>query len=209
VEVANVLGPHLSRARVTELSDPNREPILTGDLLLNPTWSPNLKQHVAVAGLIDLTGDGTNDTAQLIRGLERQGIVVDEYLDLKDLKRKGPKMTSKTTFLILGDQPTFDEAQSINTGDVRTERKIEALKQIGAMQTEATQLGITVIPYRKFLAVIGYPTTRVLKTKPGSYGYLESPLLGSGAKPKEAPKKEGDEGKEKPKKPTPKEEKEK
>jgi hypothetical protein len=209
VEVANIVEPHLARARVTELTDPNREPILRGDLLFNPTWSPNLKQHVAIAGLIDLTGDGTNDTRELVRGLEKQGIVVDAYLDLKDLKAKGPGMSAKTTFLILGDQPQFDEASAINPGDVRTDRKIEALKQLGAMQADATRLGITIVPYRKFLAVIGYPTTRVLKAKPGTYGYLDSPLLGSGMKAKETPKKEGEEDKEKPKKAAPKEEKEK
>ena len=43
-----------------------------------------MREHVAIIGLIDLMGDGKDNTAELVRNLTRQGIIVDAYLDLKD-----------------------------------------------------------------------------------------------------------------------------
>src|SRR5262249_21369823 len=42
IEVINVIGDHLSSARVTEIRNAARDPILTGDELYNPAWSPGL-----------------------------------------------------------------------------------------------------------------------------------------------------------------------
>src|SRR5262249_39041165 len=37
LEVVNVTGPHLSQARITGVKDANRDPILEGDILYNPS----------------------------------------------------------------------------------------------------------------------------------------------------------------------------
>src|SRR5262249_44684532 len=58
LEVVNVSGPHLSQARVTGVKDANRDPIIKGDIIYNPSWNPTLKKHVALAGIMDITGDG-------------------------------------------------------------------------------------------------------------------------------------------------------
>jgi hypothetical protein len=187
LEVTNVIEPHLSQARITELTDGNRDPVIRGDLLFNPVWSPTLQQHVAVAGLIDLTGEGTDNTEEFIRNLKRQGIVVDAYVDLKDLTVKGSGMSLKTTFLVLGDAPEFDSTQTINTSDVRTSGKLELQKRMSEMQTEAAKLGVPVIPFRRFLAVIGYPMPRVLTTR-GAGAYLDSSSLGSAMRYKDVDK---------------------
>src|SRR5262249_43792893 len=52
VEVLSVTGEHMCMARVTEIKSATRDPILTGDLLYNPAWTPGLREHVAIAGLI-------------------------------------------------------------------------------------------------------------------------------------------------------------
>ena len=39
-----------------------KDPIIVNDALFNVAWSPSLKQHISVAGLIDLTGDGSDNT---------------------------------------------------------------------------------------------------------------------------------------------------
>jgi hypothetical protein len=188
LEIANVLGPHRSRARVTELTDGNRDPVLTGDLLFNPIWSPSLQQHIAVAGLIDLTGEGTDNTMEFIGTLERQGIVVDAYIDLNNLTIKRKGMTQNTAFLVLGDQPEFDNTQAISTSDVRTASRVELQKRMSDMQTEAAKLGVPPIPFRRFLGVIGYPMPRVLTTRTGTSGFLNSPALGAGMREKDSDK---------------------
>lgn len=191
LEITKVIGPHISQARITDVTDGNRDPILTGDALFNPVWSSNLRQHVAVAGLIDLTGDGHDNTPEFLRTLREQGIVVDAYMDLKDLTIKGDGLSLKTQYLVVGDQPEF--GADFSGSDVRTERKTKMIDEMGKMQKEATQMGITIIPYRRFLVLIGYPMPRVLTTRPGT-NYLESPRLGSGMERKE-PAKEGEKGK--------------
>jgi hypothetical protein len=204
LEVANVLGGHLSRARITEMTDANREPVLVGDLLFNPVWSPTLKTHVAIAGVIDLTGEGTDNTAEFIRGLERQGIVVDAWLDLKDLSIKGPGVSLKTNYLVLGDRPEFTDVPT-NSTDRLTTDKTNLIKKMSEMQDEAMKLGVSVIPFRRFLAVIGYPLPRVLTTRSNSSGYLDSLLLSTGAKRHENDQEKGDKnGKDKGDKAAPK-----
>src|SRR5262249_30801884 len=105
LQVTEVVGDHMAKAQITYTRDANRDPILSGDLLYNPTWSPATREHVAVAGMIDLTGLGTDNTQDFVRSLERQGISVDAYLDLKELAVKGKGLSLQTTYLILGDKP--------------------------------------------------------------------------------------------------------
>ena len=99
------MGPHLSAAKVVEAGNPARDPLLRGDLLFNPAWDPTQKTHVALVGIIDLNGSGVDGTQDLVRALEKQGIVVDAWLDLKDRTIKGPGMTERTTYLIKGERP--------------------------------------------------------------------------------------------------------
>src|SRR5437868_5637452 len=145
LEVIDVRGPHLSLAKITETTDPRARPIQPGDLLVNLAWSPTMEGHVAIAGLMDLAGDGRDHSDELMRALRRQNVVVDAYLDLKDATIKG-KMTHKTDYLILGEQPEFNANTTIREGDTRFERKTELLTKIAEMQNEARRLGATVVP---------------------------------------------------------------
>jgi hypothetical protein len=160
LEVANVIGDHLSAARIMEVTDAGRDPIMTGDLLYNPSWSPTLREHVAIAGVIDLLGTGKDQTAEFVRNLEKQGIVVDAYLDIKDLTVKGDGMNWNSNYLIIGAQPEFGSREKIGEGSVQTERKKEVLQKMSDMQNEAKNYGITVLPVRRFLSLIGYKLPR-------------------------------------------------
>ncbi len=187
LEVTNILGPHIAKTRVTELTDANLQPVVRGDLLFNPAWNPKMRQHIAIAGLVDLTGDATDDTPAFIRGLERLGIVVDSYIDLKDLKIKGTGMNLETQYLVVGDEPKFNEMGVVNQADVTSARKHELNTRMSEMRDEAKRLGITVVPYRRFLALAGYPTPPSISSTHGTF--LDSGSLGVG-KPKETEKKE-------------------
>jgi hypothetical protein len=202
VEVTNVLGPRFSAARITDVTDPGRNPITEGDQLYNPSWSPGLKIHVALTGLIDLTGTGKDDTAEFVRGLERQGIVVDAYLDLKDMTVKGTGINRQTDFLVVGEQPGVDGNQQIREGDAGLERKQALYKKVAEMRQEATNEGVAIVQLRRYLSMIGYRLPRVI---PGSAGTSSLPFIGSvpESSKQEAPAK--DAGKEKADKPKEKE----
>src|SRR5439155_13167163 len=61
LEVLNVIGEHLSQARITEQTDSARDPVGSGDVLMNAAWDPNQKRHVAIDGIVDLTGGATKN----------------------------------------------------------------------------------------------------------------------------------------------------
>jgi hypothetical protein len=157
VEVVNVLGPGLSMAKVTDVTDAASNPILNGDLLFNPAWNATLREHVAVAGLIDLTGDGSDSTEEFVRELQRQNIVVDMYLDLKTMAVKG-KMTHQTGYLIRGEQPGFGSGISNQEllNDPQNQRKSDVIGKMSEIVAEANKLGVAVVPARRFLSLIGY-----------------------------------------------------
>ena len=167
LEVVTVVEPHLSMARITAVKESGRDPLLTGDLLYNPAWSPSLRQHVAVAGLVDLSGEAKDSMAdsirnltEFIKNLEKQNIVVDAYVNLKDGTTRG-EITLKTNYLVLGDQAEFSQNSPLTKGEPGNDRKNEINKRRSEMQDDATHKGITIVPVRRFAALIGYrmPTT--------------------------------------------------
>ena len=174
MEVVDVLGPHLAKAKITEVVDPNRDPIVTGDLLINPTWSSGNQTHVAIAGLIDMTGEGRDETDEFMRTLKREGIVVDAYLDLRDMEVKGTGMNLKTDYLIVGETPdllTLRERE-FKVGDPRNERKAAILDKMTEMRKQATELGVTVVPLRRFAMLTGYRLPKGVGVNVGA-GYDE------------------------------------
>jgi hypothetical protein len=153
LEVIRIMGDHLAQARITGVQDPGRDPVMPGDYLFNPAWDPRIKQHVAVAGLIDLTGTGTDNTLEFIRTLQQQGVIVDAYLDPKTQKEKGD-ITRQTDYLILGTSPEF--TGDVRAGETKTEKKSETISAITAMQDKASKQGVTIIKLKDFLALSGY-----------------------------------------------------
>jgi len=156
VEVVQVIGPNMSRARVTWLRDRDNDPIVKGDKLFNSSWDPTRKTHVALVGIMDLGDDGRDSTEELRRMLERQGVVIDTYLDTKDLTMKGPGLNSNTTYLIEGKRLE-------NTTDPRGRDKVAADrvdKAIRDAKAQARVEGVTLIGLSKYLDQIGYRGAR-------------------------------------------------
>ena len=136
VEITDVTGPDTARARITHESEAVRDPLARGDQLFNMTLSSGEKEHVAVAGIVDLDGDGRPDTEAFIKMLERNNLIVDAYLDLKTGQRKGKGMNYGTRFLILGtDVPEVGQVKEM----------------IKTAKTNGTQL----IDSRVFMSLIG------------------------------------------------------
>lgn len=211
VEVVRTLTDHTCEARVTEVAFPVRDPILKGDQLYNPAWSPGLKEHVAIAGIIDLTGDGRDNTAEFVRNLEKMGIVVDDYYDFSTSPptRKGAGMTrERTSYLILGEKPNLDQGGGAKELDARTERKMNIREQVDKLEKEAIDKGITTVPARRFMALVGYKVPKV-NTTDDYFGQAAKTTVKGGEKEGGEMKKEGEPKKDEEKKDAKKEDKEK
>jgi hypothetical protein len=210
LEVTNVVSANMSVARVVDVTDPNRDPVIPGDLLFNPAWNSGVRQHVAITGFIDLTGEAHDDLQEFMRNLERQNIVIDAYLDLKKRTIVGA-VKQETSYMIVGDEPAFDTSSFLKEApDERTQRKREIIDQMSKMKGDAAKVGATIIPLRKFLTLIGYRLPRALSKEKGAGYNLLAPTSSGGSKEsaekadKEAPKEKADEDKDKPAKPAPK-----
>ncbi|HEV8059580.1 MAG TPA: hypothetical protein VGP68_06895 [Gemmataceae bacterium] len=154
VEIIDVISPQVSKAKIIQVASPNANPLMVGDVLINPVWSPRQHEHVAIAGRIDLTGDRRNNIDEFMANLQRMGVVVDAYLDEKDNTVKGPGMTLNTTYLIIGDTP--EVSGEVVGNDKRADFKLAIGVKITEMGNEAQRLGITKVPFRRFVELIGY-----------------------------------------------------
>jgi hypothetical protein len=129
-------------------------------VLFNPSWDPNLKKHVALTGIIDLTGDGRDSSIEFRRNLERQNVIVDAWLDPKDYSPQG-KITVQTDYLILGDG-----VESLTNVRDREGFGKKLNESMIAMKKEAEKNGVQVVSLRKYLEMIGYPLPRPSGERP-------------------------------------------
>jgi len=153
IEVIEILGPNLSRARITQESNKIRESILIGDLLYNSAWRKGAPDHVALFGIFDINGDGTDDIVRLARDLNRMGIVVDAYYDLSKKQWVG-EITEKTIYAIEGNMP-FKNATAVQSDAIRFAQG-EIRKAIETARKDALDRGTKLVKMRDFFPRIGY-----------------------------------------------------
>jgi hypothetical protein len=149
IEVVEVLGAHLSQARITSNPDPIREAILTGDVLYNPAWRKGAPDHVALFGVFDVDGDGTDDIKRVVQDLTRMGVVVDAYFDLETRKWVG-QVTEQTNFAVEGYFPMQ------TGGDPLSVAKSALDQTLRDARNQAKEKGVKVVKARDFFPRIGY-----------------------------------------------------
>jgi hypothetical protein len=176
LEVVRVTGEHTAQAKITELRDERRDPVLTGDFIYNPAWNSNLKQHVAIIGTIDLTGDGRDNITEFMRTLKNQNVEVDGYFDMKTRKLKKPdgdapgEITRQTDLLIVGAGPDFGTGV-VRANDAKAEEKNATLKAMQEVQDRAEKLGVRVIRLHNYLEMSGYALPKPLSAEKGKIGF--------------------------------------
>jgi hypothetical protein len=166
LEVVRIIGSQLAQTRVTSVRDAKADPIVKGDRLFNPTWDPFRKKHVAIAGLADLGGEGTDNTDDLRRLLGRQNVEIDAYIDVKDEKMPkimGKGITINTDYLILAD--TLEGVNHPKARDKDFATQFD--KQVRELKDKATTTGVPVISLKKYLDMIGYRAPRIISTGSG------------------------------------------
>ena len=139
IEITKIMGDHLSQGRILEDSVTN--PILTGDVIYSPIWEAGRPIHFALAGMLDIDGDGRSD-GPLVRNLiSVNGGVVDAQVD-ESGERTGD-VGIETRFIVIGKRPT----DSSSTRGIREFSRIRA---------EAESYGISEISLERFLTDMGY-----------------------------------------------------
>lgn len=149
IEVIEVLGPSLSRARITGEHDPIAEAVLAGDLLYNSAWRRGVGEHIALIGVFDVNGDGTDDVEGVVRDLGKMGITVDAYFHLGEGKWRG-KLTDRTRYVVEGYQIP------VSANDPHQAAKAGLIGKMGDAREEARKLAIQIVNFRDFFGRTGY-----------------------------------------------------
>jgi hypothetical protein len=181
VEVTKVVGEHLAEARIVDESYTN--PILSGDMLYTPTWSPGDKVRFALIGFMDIDGDTLSDRDQVRSLILTNGGLIDAEVD-DDGNRTGA-ITPATRYLVIGkDKRVADPSKSKALIDERTK-----------IFDEADANGLQRIELSKFLSMMGYKADR-RTMKLGLEGVdlkAEPPQAGGSVKPGAAVEEAGEE----------------
>lgn len=143
IVVTNVIGPHLSQARVVR--DPELgNPLIPGDKVYSPFWSPGRTVKIALAGVIDIDGDGRPDNEAIKGQIYAAGAEVAAELT-PDGVLNG-ELTPDVRFLVVGDEP---EVRAIDSLNPNAANDIARSTQYGDFLQEASNVGITRIPVFK------------------------------------------------------------
>jgi hypothetical protein len=142
IEVTKILEDHLAEARV--LNDNITDPIVPGDKVHTPLWGPGEKKHFALAGFMDIYGDGKNHLQTVMDLIRMNDGVVDSYVDEKGGLQGA--ITVKTRFLILGEAPTEKDTK-------------EHIGAFGQLVGNAERLGIQKLTLPDMLNRMGWKNT--------------------------------------------------
>jgi len=140
IQVTKILGPHRAEARVVARPE-FKYPIIAGDKIYSPFWSPGRRVKIALAWNIHLDDDAQSDTEAIASMVSAAGAEVAATIQ-SDGSTDGI-FDSSVRFLVVGDAP---EAR-----DAADERDLIAL---GKLKTTAKELGVTVIPAWKLQAYL-------------------------------------------------------
>ncbi|MGL4594985.1 MAG: hypothetical protein ACRCUY_09680 [Thermoguttaceae bacterium] len=153
VEIIEILGPHLAKARI--LNDTLATPIAENDVVYTPVWKPRQKLRVALAGTMYLPGVGRRDgnenlsDANFLRELiNNNGGVVDCYVveSDSDENKRGDVInlvSPETTLVVVDDMGNDDYDRDLARG------KSEILNQAAEHQ-------IRVISLSRFIDELGW-----------------------------------------------------
>ncbi len=148
LEVINITGPHLAECRI--LSDTSSNPMLPGDLIYTPLWRSGFQEHFALAGFLDIDGDGISDLQKVRDIIRTNGGVVDVYTDDEKGTVMPPngEMTIETRYLVKG---RGDRPIGVNQDGFKK------------LLDQAKDLDVEVINLTKFLDMMGYTPPRIVE----------------------------------------------
>lgn len=145
IQITQVQGPHLAQARVVARPE-IRNPIIPGDKIFSPFWAPGREVKIALAGDIDIDGDGRPDNDAIKGQIRAAGAVVAAEIST------GGAITGKLDpsirFMVVGEDP------EISGSAAETERNAQVVAIMGNVKARAAELGLTIIPIWKLQAYL-------------------------------------------------------
>ena len=140
IEVTRVTGEHMAMARVLE-EEKVTDPIVSGDKIFTPLWSPGEQKHFALVGSLDLDGNGKDDHEAIKNLITLHHGVVD--CDVNEKGKRSGDISVNTNYLVCGERPT-DKGQP------------ELLAAYIHITTEAERLGVRMISLADLKEQMGY-----------------------------------------------------
>lgn len=137
VEVVRLTEPHQAEARIVE--DDLSNPIMPGDSIFSIVWDAGRSEHFALAGKLDIDGDGESDGGRVRELISINGGIVDA--EVADDGARTGEMSINTKYLVLGEKPDAESKDRDSYGKIFT---------------EAQTLGVQTKPLAEFLDYLGY-----------------------------------------------------
>ncbi|QDU64717.1 hypothetical protein Pan216_56080 [Planctomycetes bacterium Pan216] len=156
-EVVRIDGARKAYGRLSKTSI--GDPVVPGDLLFNPIWSPGGSQSVAYVGEILLDKDSQHDNEAFERLIKLNGGEIASKVDMLSGAVEG-EIGPTTGWLVLGSIPEANTSEHVSDKDQKRAVLISAKSK---MQAEARAAGVREIDYRNFLTYMGFdsPPLRV------------------------------------------------
>jgi len=136
IEVIRIEGPHIAVAKI--LDSTAGRPIISRDHILSPTWDPGYQVPIAIAGLIDLDGDGKSDRLRFEALVRRNNGRIVAIHD-EEGNRRG-EIDSGTRFLIVGET---------------TGQDAKVLEAFSYYDRQAKEFSVQKMTIRRFLNLMG------------------------------------------------------
>jgi len=201
IEVVRITGPHQAECRILE--DKTADPILPGDWIHSPAWSPGQRLHFALVGFMDIDGDQQSDRETIKHIITMNGGVIDTEITDAGERDEG-KMSVNTRYVVTGD--------ASEKGNLKIKNLDAYQKTRTAFFNDVDLYGVEKISVQQLLDMMGWkPEEKTIglggvmdsgfsKRGPGAKGAAGAPPAGktpaaeappAEAPPAEAPK-EGD-----------------
>jgi hypothetical protein len=135
----------MAEARITK--DTPTRPLMEGDKVYSQVWNPGRQVGFALAGILDMDGDGKTDIEELKSVITLNNGKVDA--EPGENGAVAGEMTVDTRYLILGEFP--------ETTVTDRENQVKAWE---AMTEAADRLGIETITLGEFLNLMGWKADR-------------------------------------------------
>lgn len=145
IEVVRVTGPHQAECRILE--DKVSDPILPGDWVHSPAWSPGQRLHFALVGFMDIDGDQQSDRETIKHIITMNGGVIDTEVMDTGLRDEG-KMSVNTRYVVMGD--------SSGKGNLAIKDLDQYEKTRTAFFNEMTQFAVEKISVQQLLDMMGW-----------------------------------------------------
>jgi hypothetical protein len=140
IQVSQVQGPHLAQGRVVARPDIS-SPIIPGDKIFSPFWAPGRVVKIAIAGNIDIDGDGRSDNSAIKGQILAAGAEV--AAEISSTGAVTGQLDPTIRFLVVGQDP-----------DATDDQNAQAIATMGNVKARAAELGLTVIPAWKLEAYL-------------------------------------------------------